>query len=50
MNKVDRRHFLMTSMALPVALKASALREPNERSEWPSLDSTAGARRTSPRI
>ena len=25
MNKVNRRHFLMTSMALPVALKASAL-------------------------
>jgi predicted dehydrogenase len=30
MNKVDRRHFLMSSMALPVALKASGLRSPNE--------------------
>jgi predicted dehydrogenase len=30
MNKVDRRHFLMTSMALPAALKASALRSQND--------------------
>ena len=29
MNKVNRRHFLMTSMALPAALKASALPSPN---------------------
>ena len=30
MNKVNRRHFLMSSMALPVALKASAMPSPNE--------------------
>ena len=30
MNKVDRRHFLMTSMALPAALKASALHSQND--------------------
>jgi predicted dehydrogenase len=29
MNKVDRRHFLMSSMALPAALKASALPSQN---------------------
>ncbi|MEP6914382.1 MAG: Gfo/Idh/MocA family oxidoreductase [Acidobacteriota bacterium] len=29
MTRVDRRHFLMTSMALPVALKASHLQSPN---------------------
>ena len=29
MNKVDRRHFLMSSVALPAALKASALRSQN---------------------
>jgi hypothetical protein len=29
MNKLNRRHFLMTSMALPVALKASALPSQN---------------------
>src|SRR3954468_3020004 len=29
MNKVNRRHFLMSSMALPVALKASALPSQN---------------------
>jgi predicted dehydrogenase len=29
MTKVDRRHFLMTSMALPAALKASRLQSPN---------------------
>ena len=29
MNKVDRRHFLMTSVALPAALKASALPSQN---------------------
>ena len=29
MNAVNRRHFLMSSMALPVALKASALQSPN---------------------
>jgi predicted dehydrogenase len=29
MTKVDRRHFLMTSMALPAALKASRLRSQN---------------------
>ena len=30
MNKVDRRHFLMSSVALPVALKASALPSQND--------------------
>ena len=29
MTKVDRRHFLMSSVALPVALKASALPSQN---------------------
>jgi predicted dehydrogenase len=29
MTKVDRRHFLMTSMAMPIALKASQLQSPN---------------------
>jgi hypothetical protein len=29
MTKIDRRHFLMTSMALPAALKASSLRSQN---------------------
>ena len=29
MSTVDRRHFLMSSVALPVALKASALQSPN---------------------
>ena len=29
MTDVDRRHFLMSSVALPVALKASALPSPN---------------------
>jgi predicted dehydrogenase len=29
MNKVDRRHFIMSSVALPAALKASALQSPN---------------------
>ena len=29
MTKVDRRHFVMSSMALPVALKASALPSQN---------------------
>ena len=30
MNKVDRRHFLMSSVALPAALKASGLRSQND--------------------
>ena len=29
MNAVNRRHFIMSSMALPVALKASDLQSPN---------------------
>jgi predicted dehydrogenase len=29
MTKVDRRHFLMSSMAMPIALKASQLQSPN---------------------
>ena len=29
MSTVDRRHFLMSSVALPAALKASALQSPN---------------------
>ena len=29
MTTVDRRHFLMSSVALPAALKASALQSPN---------------------
>jgi predicted dehydrogenase len=29
MNKVDRRHFIMSSVALPAAFKASALQSPN---------------------
>jgi hypothetical protein len=29
MTKVDRRHFIMSSLALPVALKASDLQSPN---------------------
>ena len=31
MTKVDRRHFLMSSVALPAALKASALRSQNNK-------------------
>ena len=38
MTTVDRRHFLMSSVALPAALKASRCRVPTTRSAWPSSD------------
>ena len=48
MTKVDRRHFLMSAMALPVALKASALPSQNNTVRVASSGSTVAARRTSP--
>ena len=50
MTTVDRRHFLMSSVALPAALKASALQSPNNTVRVAVVGSTGAEGRTSLRI